>query len=158
MKTRAVVGLGVSCLLVACAHQGEAPTSGMTWSLHHAEGEGAKLAFGQPASDNVLLMMTCAPRSGAVRVSLTTAANQAPDAITLRSDGRVSKLSGQAQPGMGEGWALIEAETQVTDPALASFARTGDLSVIQNGRNAVLPVRGGEKEAVQAFFAECRAA
>lgn len=158
MKTRAVIGLGVSCLLVACAHQGEAPTSDMAWSLHHAEGEGAKLAFGQPASDNLLLMMTCAPRSGSVRVSVATSADQGPNAIILRSDGRVSNLSAQALPGMGEGSSLIEAETRVTDPALASFARTGDISVIQNGRHAVLPVRSGERAAVEAFFAECRAA
>lgn len=158
MKRRAIVGLGVSCLLAACAHQGEAPVAGMSWSLHHAEGEGAKLAFGQPASDNVLLMMTCAPRSGAVRVSLATAADQVPGAIALESDGKVSRLAGQALPGMGEGSALLEAETRASDPALANFARTGDLSVIQNGRNAVLPVRGGERAAVKAFFAECQAA
>ena len=158
MKRRAIVGLGLSCLLAACAHQGEPPAAGMAWSLHHAEGEGAKLAFGQPASDNVLLMMTCAPKSGAVRVSLATSADQVPGAIALESNGQVSRLSGQALPGMGEGSALLEAETRTSDPALTSFARTGDLSVIQNGRDAVLPVRSGERETVEAFFDECRAA
>jgi autotransporter translocation and assembly factor TamB len=158
MRRRTILGLGVSCLLAACAHQGEAPSAGMAWSLHHAEGEGAKLAFGQPASDNVLLMMTCAPHSGAVRVSLATSADEVPGAIALESDGRVSRLSGQALPGMGEGSALLEAETRTNDPALAAFARTGDLSVVQNGRNAVLPVRSGERATVKAFFAECRAA
>jgi hypothetical protein len=130
----------------------------MAWSLHHAEGEGAKLAFGQPSSDNVLLMMTCAPRSGAVRVSLATSADEIPGAIALESGGRTSRLSGQALPGVGEGSALLEAEARATDPTLTSFARTGDLSVVQNGRNAVLPVRSGERETVKAFFAECRAA
>jgi pilus assembly protein CpaE len=42
----------------------------MAWSLTDAEGEGAKLAFGQPQTDNVLLMLTCQPRSGVVRVSM----------------------------------------------------------------------------------------
>jgi hypothetical protein len=158
MRRRTILSLGISCLLAACAHQGDPPAAGMAWSLNHAEGEGAKLAFGQPASDNVLLMMTCEPRSGAVRVSLTSSADQVPGDIALQSDGRVSRLEGQALPGMGEGSALIEAETRVSDPALASFARTGDLSVIQNGRNAALPVRSGERETVKAFFAECRAA
>lgn len=158
MRRRTILGLGVSCLLAACAHQGEAPSAGMAWSLHNAEGEGAKLAYGQPSSDNVLLMMTCAPRSGAVRVSLATSADEVPGAIALESDGRVSRLAGQALPGMGEGSALLEAETRTTDPALASFARTGDISVIQNGRNAVLPVRSQEKATVRAFFNACRAA
>jgi autotransporter translocation and assembly factor TamB len=130
----------------------------MAWSLNHAEGEGAKLAYGQPASDNVLLMMTCEPGSGAVRVSMTSSVDQVPGAIALESDGRISRLRGQALPGMGEGSALIEAEARASDPTLASFARTGDLSVIQNGRNAALPVRDGEKAAVKAFFDECRAA
>lgn len=158
MKRRAIVGLGLSCLLAACAHQGEAPSAGMAWSLHHAEGEGAKLAYGQPSSDNVVIMMTCAPRSGAVRVSLATSVDEIPGAIALESQGKTSRLNGQALPGMGEGSALLEADARASDPTLASFARTGDLSVIQNGRNATLPVRSQEKATVKAFFNECRAA
>lgn len=158
MRRRTIVGLGLSCLVAACAHQGESGLAGMAWSLNHAEGEGAKLAYGQPASDNVLLMMTCEPRSGAVRVSLTTAADEVPGAIALESQGKVSRLRGQALPGMGEGSALLEAETRATDPALASFARTGDISVIQNGRTAAMPVRVQEQPTVRAFFAECRSA
>lgn len=158
MRRRTIVGLGLSCLLAACAHQGESGLAGMGWSLHHAEGEGAKLAYGQPASDNVLLMMTCQPRSGAVRVSLTTTAEDVPGSIAIESQGKVSKLRGQALPGMGEGSALLEAETRASDPALASFARTGDIAVVQNGRTAALPVRAQEQPTVKAFFAECRAA
>lgn len=158
MKRRAIVGLGISCLLAACAHQGEAPGTAMTWSLHHAEGEGAKLAYGQPSSDNVVLMMTCAPRSGSVLVSVTSTQDAVPGQVALESKGTVSSLKGQALPGMSEGSAIIEAETRATDPALTSFARTGDIAVIQNGRNATLPVRSAEHETVKAFFSECRAA
>lgn len=158
MRRRTIFSLGISCLLAACAHQGDHPQAGMEWSLNHAEGEGAKLAYGQPASDHVLLMMSCEPGSGAVRVSMTAAADEIPGAIALKSAGRVTRLEGQALPGMGEGSVLVEAETPASAPALASFARTGDLAVVQNGRNAPLPVRRGERETVQAFFAECRAA
>ncbi len=158
MKRRAIVGLGISCLLAACAHQGEAPGTAMAWSLHHAEGEGAKLAYGQPSSDNVVLMMTCAPRSGSVLVSVTYTQDAVPGQVALESKGKVSSLKGQALPGMSEGSAIIEAETRATDPTLTSFARTGDIAVIQNGRNANLPVRSAEHETVKAFFSECRAA
>jgi hypothetical protein len=144
--------------VAACAHQGEQGLAGMAWSLNHAEGEGAKLAYGQPASDNVLLMMTCQPQSGAVRVSLVTGADEVPGSIALASQGKVSKLRGQALPGMGEGSALLEAEARTSDPALASFARTGEIAVIQNGRTSALPVRAQEQPTVKAFFAECRAA
>jgi hypothetical protein len=130
----------------------------MAWSLHHAEGEGAKLAFGQPASDNVLLMMTCQPRSGQILISVTTPAGQTSDAIELSSREHVSRLSGQAAPSMGEGSVLMEAQAKADDRTLASFASTGDLTVMENGRRSPLPVRAAERETVSRFFAECRAA
>ena len=157
MRRRTAMSLAVSCLLAACAHQGEAPGAGMAWSLQHSEGEGAKLAFGQPSSDNVLIMMTCAPQSGQVLVSLTAEADAAPD-IELVSRTTHSRLDGETAPAMGEGAILIEAETGLSDPALASFARTGDLAVLEAGRRATLPVRAAERETVRDFFAACRAA
>jgi hypothetical protein len=156
MRRRAIIGLGLSCLAAACAHQGGPEAPGMAWSLQHAEGEGAKLAFGQPSSDNVLLMMTCQPRSGQVLVSVTT--GEVSDAIELSSKEHVSRLSGQAVPAMGEGSVLMEAEAGADDRTLASFARTGELAVVENGRRSALPVRAAERETVSRFFAECRAA
>lgn len=157
MKRRAIIGLGISCLLASCAHQGQSGLPGMAWSLNHAEGEGAKLAYGQPQSDNVLIMMTCQPRSGRIMVSMTAPADAASDAIEIASGGRSSRLLADATPGMGEGAAYVEAHAPITDPALASFAATGDLAVVANGRKAAMPVRRTERAAVNDFFASCRA-
>jgi hypothetical protein len=154
MRRRAILSLAGSCLLAACAHQGGPITPGMAWSLHHSAGEGAKLAFGQPASDNVLLMMTCAPRSNAVRVSLT-AAPGAPATIELASGEARNRLRGEIAPAMGEGAVLIEADAPADAAALSRFAQTGELAVIEGGRRAELPARRQEKAAVADFFATC---
>lgn len=129
----------------------------MAWSLHHTEGEGAKLAYGEPASDNVVLMMSCQPGSGRVFVSLTAPASSASNAIELRSRRQTSRFEGAAAPGLGEG-AIIEAEASAADPTLLSFARTGDLAVVEQGRAARLPAGRAERAAVTDFFAQCRAA
>ena len=158
MRRRAILGLGISCLLAACTTGGGYGAVDLGWSLHHAEGEGAKLAYGQPDSDNVLLMMTCQPRSGQVLVSLTAPATTVPEAIELVSNGRSSRLAGASAPAMSEGASLVEAMAPDTDPALQNFARTGDLAVVENGRPAQMPVRRAERAAVTGFFAQCRAA
>jgi len=69
MRRRAVLSLIAVLSLGACAHQ-PAPSAlpGMSWSLMNVEGEGAKLAFGAPNSDNVALMLVCEPGSGRVEV------------------------------------------------------------------------------------------
>ena len=158
MRRRAILGLGISCLLAACTTGGGYGAMDLGWSLHHAEGEGAKLAYGQAASDNVLLMMTCQPRSGQVLVSMTAPAGATPTSIELTSSGRSSRLNGAAAPAMAEGASLIEAMAPANDPALLNFARTGDIAVVENGRPAQMPVRRAERAAVSDFFAQCRAA
>lgn len=157
MRRRAIIGLGLSCLLTACTHGGYGAVD-LGWSLHHAEGEGAKLAYGQPDSDNVVLMMTCQPRSGQVLVSLTAPDAVGVEAIEIASKGHSSRLPGAAAPAMTEGASLVEAMAPATDAALQSFARTGDIAVMKNGRAARMPVRQAERATVADFVAECRAA
>ena len=157
MRRRAIIGLGLSCLLTACTHGGYGAVD-LGWSLHHAEGEGAKLAYGQPDSDNVWLMMTCQPKSGQVLVSLTAPDTVGVEAIEISSKGHSSRLPGASAPAMTEGSSWVEAITPATDPALQSFARTGDIAVMENGRAARMPVRQAERATVADFFAECRAA
>lgn len=157
MRRRAILSLGAVCLLAACAHQGDPRAAGMAWSLHHSEGEGAKLAFGQPASDNVLLMMTCQPKSNQVLVSMS-AAQGAGETLDLISGDVRNRLRGEIAPAMGEGSVLVEATTPADTAALSRFARTGELTIAEGGRRAQLPVRKEEKPVVADFFAACRAA
>lgn len=152
MRRRAVVSLTLSCLLAGCAHQEPDAMPGMAWSLHHAEGEGDKLAFGQPQSDNVLLMLTCQPRSGDVRLSLS-AAPEAKPVIDLASRGVRGRFAGETAPSVG-GAALIEARTSPANPALTRFARTGELTVMENGRRTTLPA-GEAKGDIGRFFERC---
>lgn len=159
MHRPAIVGLGLSCLLSACAQQAGPPTApAMAWSLNHVEGEGAKLAFGEPDSDNLLLLMTCQPRSGEVMVTMAAPQDRPARAIELQSHEQSSRLAGQIVPAVSEGESLIEAQTKASDPTLASFARTGDLTIAGDGPKVRLPVRGEERQAVRAFVATCRAA
>lgn len=159
MRRRTIAGLGLFCLLAACAQQAGSPTAPtMAWSLNHAEGEGAKLAFGQPDSDNLLLMMTCQARSGEVLVTVAAPENRPARAIELKSDKRTTRLPGQVVPAMAEGEALIEAQTSASNPTLTNFARTGDLSIGGEGRSAKLPVRASERRVVRSFLDTCRAA
>lgn len=157
MRRRAIITLTVSTLMAACAHQGPqtAAMPGMAWSLSQSEGEGAKLAYGQPSSDNVLLMMTCRPKSGTVGLSLASPAG-AP-AIELSSRGKSSRLRATSTTsGLSDG-ALLEANASAADPVLKAFARSGDLALVENGKRTALPVRAGERGHVSDFLATCRA-
>jgi len=127
----------------------------MAWSLSHAEGEGAKLAYGQPQTDNVLLMLTCAPRSGAVQVSMTAPDGAAAQALKLSSGGRSAKLAGQTAPsGLGDG-LLVEAEARADDPVRARFAENGELAVAVGARWTKLPA---DPEKSRRFLDSCRGA
>ncbi|WP_374469059.1 hypothetical protein [Phenylobacterium sp.] len=152
MRRRAVLSFVTACALSACAHQ-QTPSAlpGMAWSLHEAEGEGAKLAFGQPYSDNVVLMMSCAPGSGTVLVSANAAADARPE-LTLASGSRSARYRAEVAPGMGEG-ALVEASAPATDAVLQRFADSGELAVAVNGRRTAVP---GDKAKARRFLSSCQ--
>ncbi|MDP1629935.1 MAG: hypothetical protein Q8L66_00770 [Caulobacter sp.] len=142
--------LGLS--LGSCVSRPVAP--GFGWSFHHEAGEGLKLAYGAPASDNVVLMMTCHPGSERVNVSLMGGSPQR--GLTLDSGGAREHLDGVAvaTPGMGQ---LLEAYSHPASGPLARFARTGDLNLIDRGRKVALNAAPNERPGVARFFESCRA-
>jgi hypothetical protein len=155
MRRRAIVTLVASCFVAACASQGQGALPGLAWSLYETEAEGAKLAYGAPASDNVVFMLTCQPRSGEVMVSATTSDDAA--LIRLKSAGETADFFGEAGPaGLGSG-AYVEASAPADHPALLRFARTGQLSLKDADRTARLPVRIAERRQIRDFFAACQA-
>ena len=80
----AILALTVpAALLGSCMHGRQSLAEGMAWSLHQTPEEGMKLAYGAPASDNVVLMMTCQP--GAGQVLLSSVSGQPQSAIVLKS-------------------------------------------------------------------------
>ncbi len=68
MRPLAALGVAAALTLGACASPPERPQ--MTWTLLGRDADEAKLVLGVPDTDDVRLMMTCHPRSGAVVVTL----------------------------------------------------------------------------------------
>ena len=143
---------------MACAGLGSCVSSpaapGFAWSYQNNAGEGPKLAYGAPASDNVVLMMTCEP--GAQRVDVSLMGGSPQGGLTLTSGAARQTLNGAliASPDTGQ---MIQGSAHAASPALAGFARTGDLSMIDRGRTVNLDATPMDRASVTRFFAACRA-
>lgn len=157
MRRRAIFSLAASCLLAACAHQDAARAPAMAWLLTQTPEEGAKLAFGEPQSDNVVLMLTCRPGSGEVVLARTGAADQ-PPAIILASGGREGRFAGEATPFGGASGVYVEASAPAAHPALAAFRRTGDLTLREDLASIRLPADRAAHRRIETFFDACGAA
>lgn len=150
--TLAVVA--AACMsLGGCAHRGDT-APGFAWSFQQNPDEGVKLAYGQPHSDNVLLMMTCEPGSG--RVLLSAMSGQARDHIDLAARGARERISGHSAPNLFGGH-IVEGEASAATPSLAAFARTGDLAMMEGRRRIALAAAPVERADVQRFFSACLA-
>lgn len=148
----AIVTLAASAVLGSCVAMPTA--SGFAWSYQHNAGEGPKLAYGAPASDNVVLMMTCEP--GSQQVDLSLMGGSPRDGVILTSGGARQTLEADlvASPGMGQ---MIQASTHSASSPLAGFARTGELSLVDRGRTVKLDATAGERRGVSRFFEACKA-
>jgi hypothetical protein len=157
MRRRSLFSLFSAVAVAACAHPmtPTAPGPEMSWSLTEAEGEGAKLAYGEPQTDNVLLMLSCEPRSGEVWVSMTAPEGTGAKAVRLSSGGRSTRLPGESAPsGFGDG-LLVEAPARADDPVLTRFAEGGELAVAVGARRATLPA---DPDKSRRFVESCRGA
>ena len=145
--------IAACALAVAGCSAQAAPDYG--WSFQQNEQEGAKLAYGAPSSDDVVLMMTCAPNSG--RVLLSAMTERTREEITLASGGARDRFPGEVlQSELGG--LLLETQVEAKAKSLAGFARTGKLSIVAPGGETVsLAARGDEREGVSQFFEVCRA-
>jgi len=150
-RTIALSTVMLSLLMGSCVTSPVAP--GFAWSYQNNEGEGPKLAYGAPASDNIVLMMTCEPGAKSVDVSLLGGSPRA--GMTLTSGGERQKLRGElvASPGMGQ---MLQASFHPDSAPLAAFARTGDLSLVDRGRTVNLDASPLERAGVSQFFKACR--
>jgi len=149
-----ILALSAAALaLAACAHE-TTSASNYAWSYQQNEYEGAKLAYGAPSSDDVLLMMTCAPHSGRVQLSAITDAAQ-NDIVLTSGKGR-DRFTGAAAPSEFGG-AIVEAEAQARAPSLDRFARTGDLAMMAGAQKVSLAASGAAHAGVKQFFETCRA-
>ena len=149
--TRAILVLLAAAGVCACQAQ-SAP--GYAWSYQQDEYEGAKLAYGAPNSDDVLIMMTCAPNSGQVRLSAVTERTQ--NELVLASGRARDRFSGELLPDE-MGGLLLEARASTDARSLDGFARTGKLSWAAFGETLSLTAGPEERAGVSQFFEVCRA-
>ena len=154
MRCGVAIALAGAAALAACASPPSpdtAPPAGMAWSLSQVEGEGVKLAYGRPQSDDVLLMLTCEPGAHAVRVSAL--AGKAAPALTLTSGPITRRYPAESGPaGFGDG-VVLESTLTPGDPVLARFAASGRLAVDIDGRRTALPA--GDPAEARRFLASC---
>lgn len=150
-RTLAISTAMLTLLLGSCVSSPAAP--GFAWTYQNNEGEGPKLAYGAPASDNIVLMMTCEP---GVRVDVSLLGGSPQHGMTLKSGDAQQQLRGNlvASPGMGQ---MIQASAHPRSEPLASFARTGDLSLVDRGRTVNLDASPLERASISRFFDACRA-
>lgn len=153
MSRMLAIVTAVSCVaLTSCVTM--PATQGFAWSYQNNEGEGPKLAYGMPASDNVVLMMTCEP--GTRRVDVSLMGGSPKDGLVLTSGGASQTLKGDfvASPGVGQ---MIQASAHPASAPLAGFARTGDLSLTDRGRTVEIDASPLERPGVARFFKACQA-
>lgn len=147
-----VLALG-GATLGGCAYD-RSSAPGYAWNYMDSAEEGPKLAYGRPDSDDVVVMMACAPRASAVTL---TATGLAGDEIALASGHVVTRLKAAPAPSaMSEG--LLQARTTVDASALRAFRRTGDLDLLVADERHSLDAVPADQRQVKAFFKACSAA
>ena len=146
-----VLTLGGLTLSGCAADRSGAP--GYAWNYMDNVGEGPKLAYGRPNSDDVVMMLACAPRTSAVTL---TATGLPGNEIALASGRTVTRLKAQASPSdMSDG--VLEARTTVDASALSAFRRTGDLELLVADERHSLDAAPADRGQVKAFFKACSA-
>lgn len=149
----AVVGIVGAVALGSCVSQRATLNDGFAWSYQNHPGEGPKLAYGAPMSDNVVLMMTCDAGDGRARLSLLGGSAKA--GLVLASGDQSTRFGGEtvASPGAGH---LIETTAPLDARPLARFRKTGDLTLVDRGRSVRIDAEGSERADVKRFFKACR--
>ena len=150
--TAALTALGLmAAALAGCAHE-QAANQDYRWTFLKDAGEAPRLAYGRPASDEVLLMLACSPGADSVRISATGLGDRE---IVLGSDNAQSRFPAQrTETAMAE-QGLLEARGRMSASALAGFQLTGRLAVLDSGTRHRLDAGRADRSQVQAFFRSC---
>jgi hypothetical protein len=151
---RAVIAATIAGFaLSGCASAPIAAPSDFAWSFAHNPGEGAKLAYGRPQSDEVLVMMTCAPGSQVLLSAQAISGSR----LMLTSGEAKTSLDGAVTEGF-DGQGFLEATTSSKGPALSGFRQSGDLTLTSGGRTFEMAALDADRPAVRRFFNACEAA
>lgn len=151
-RSLGILGVMIGMLLGSCITP--LAIRGFAWSFQDQPGEGPKLAYGAPASDDILLMLTCEP--GADRITVVLPNGSPRTGVVLASGGAKARLAGDTVAGPGSG-GMIEAPARPQTPPIARFARTGVLTLVDRGRRVRLDAAPHERPAIARFFTACQA-
>lgn len=150
---RAIIAAAVAAVAVTgCVTRTIDAPSSYAWSYSADPDEGAKLAFGRPQSDEVVLMMVCAPEDSLVTLSAVGLRNAN---MTLQSGDQRTLVNGVVGEGFAGAPGLIEASAPVRDPALAAFRQSGELKLTSGGQTINMTAGDADQPAVRRFFRAC---
>lgn len=157
LKRYAAIALGLFTWgsVAACAHHLDRQAESILQWNFHVFGDEAKLAYGQPNSDLVGVMLTCRRGAGSVMVSSDVPADR--PVLVLASGSRKLSLTGPAEPDPYSGGLFLQASAPAGDPALQRFARTGDLRLVRRMQDTEMNARDAAKGDIRRFFAHCEA-
>ena len=136
--------LVASAALAACASTADRDTRG--W-FYNAEGGEAKLAYGTPQSDDVVLSLTCAPGSG--RVTLSQGRLRRDARIELSAGGAADAFIGRNHIDELWGGYRVDAEAPSGAPVLQRFRRGAVLSVRAGRTRTPLPATRGDRARIE---------
>lgn len=121
----------------------ETPLDGaLAWHLSH-EGDMAKLAYGVANSDQIVIMLTCAPGDAKAQAfGVVTPAGAATE-------------TGPAPVDPLTGLAMTDVAVDMNSAALTALRDDDRLPVVGEAGRADLPVTAGDKVVIDGFFAHC---
>ena len=142
-------------VLAACATPpAELDDSGRQW-IYSADADEPRLMYGTPQSDDVVVAMSCTPRSGWVTLSFP-GMDPAYEGVRLASGDRDAIYRGTTEPDQLNGGVILTARARADSPPLAEFARTGRLQWREpEGRVIPLHASPATRGYVAQFFAAC---
>jgi hypothetical protein len=153
-RVSAIAALAVMTLgLTACVHD-KAGGPDYRWTYLNDADEAPRLAYGRPASDDVVVMLSCSPGADSVRISATGLEG---GEIVLASDRSESRFPAAKVDNAMVETGLLEARGKMSAPALSGFQLTGELALLTNGERHRLNAVREDRGQVKAFFRRCAA-
>lgn len=147
--------------LAACAtveapvpppEQPPAPVAGYDW-IAQVEPDAASLAYGVAESDDVPLMLACAP--GRRRVEITRPADAARPSLTLSVGEATLTVAVESEPSQLHDGVFLVGQASTAEPMLQAFRRTGWLWLHEDGARHGLAGHPGALPGIERFFQAC---
>jgi hypothetical protein len=119
------------------------------------DGKTAKLAYGPPRSDSVLLMLRCRRGAGRVQITDSAPASANGTVLILSSGAARSALPVRILPDDEHRGVLAVADAPYDLPALAAFRTSGRIGLDLGGYVVGLAAKPAQMKPIGRFFAVC---